>query len=79
MKLLRRKRDEEPPQSKQEAEAPVCEHITLVPSWDSAEDIGHPDRASKYRCEACGAEFSPTEATHLRATEAARIQRRIAS
>ena len=76
MKLLRR-HDEDPP--KQEADATECPHMTLVARWDSADDIGHEDRASSFRCEACGREFTLDEATHLRATEAQRLRERIAS
>ena len=57
-------------------DAILCEHIVLVPRWDRAEDVGREDDVSGYRCEACGTEFTPYEATHLRATEAARLRRR---
>ncbi len=79
MKLLRRQRDDEEPRAEIEADEPVCEHVTLVPKWDNARDIGRVDQVSGYRCEACGAEFTPDEAVKLRETEAARVQRRIAS
>lgn len=76
MKLLRRRRSDAPPEP---MEQPECEHITLIPSWDSAEDIGHQDRVSMYRCEACGREFSLDAAERLRETEAARLRRKMAS
>ena len=59
-------------------DAPACEHVLLVPRWDSAEDMGKDDRASGFRCEGCGTVFTPAEAQSLRATEAARIKQRIA-
>ncbi len=79
MKFLRRKHDDEGRQPDIEAEAVACEHVTLVPRWNDARDVGHAGRASMYQCETCGSEFTPDEAVALRETEAARIQRRLAS
>jgi hypothetical protein len=73
MKLLKRHDDSAA------EEAPKCEHITLIPSWDAPDDIGHEDRATSFRCEACGEVFSLDAAEHLRATEKARVLRRLAS
>lgn len=75
-KLLDRGGDKAPEAAVAE-DVPVCEHVALVARWESAEDIGKDERASGYKCEACGAEFTPTEAQRLRATEAARIKQRI--
>jgi hypothetical protein len=77
MRLLSRRRaqsptDERPPGS-------ACEHLVLIPMWDSVNDIGRQDRVSRERCEACGKVLSAEEAASLRATEAARVQRRVAS
>ena len=52
---------------KTEAEAPApisvqCPHVTLVPHWDNPEDMGHEDRATSFRCDACGSGFTPAEA-----------------
>ena len=60
-------------------EAPQCEHVTLIPRWERAEEIGQADKVATYRCEACGTEFTFEEAARLRETEAARVRRRIAS
>ena len=79
MRFLRKHRDERVPEGQVEADPAVCEHITLIPKWDSADAIGREDAVSGYRCDACGAEFTPDEALRLRETESARIQRRIAS
>jgi hypothetical protein len=77
MKLFGKKGEQ--PQDKHEDEVTVvCEHITLIPSWDSAGDIGREDRVSQYRCEACGQTFTLAEAERLRDTESARLQRRLA-
>ncbi len=27
---------------------PQCPHVALVPHWDSAEDIGHSEKVSRY-------------------------------
>lgn len=59
-------------------EVPACEHVALVAKWERAEDIGKDSLASGYRCEGCGAEFTPAEAQRLRETEAARVKQRIA-
>lgn len=80
MKWLRRKHSDEGQAAVAgSGRTPVCEHLTLVPRWDAAGDIGQSDKVSSYRCEACAATFTLDEATQLRATEAARVQRRIAS
>ncbi|MDA0365706.1 MAG: hypothetical protein O2843_07555 [Chloroflexi bacterium] len=50
-------------------------HVTLVPRWDSAEDMGHEDRASSYKCDSCASTFTPVEARELRRTEAERLAR----
>lgn len=77
MRLLRKRRDESA--TNEQPEATPCEHLVLIPMWDSVDDIGRQDRVSRERCEACGAVFSADEAASLRATEASRLQRRIAS
>lgn len=50
-----------------------CPHVTLVPMWDNADDIGHENKASHFDCGTCGSTFTPDEARHLRETEAERI------
>jgi hypothetical protein len=77
--LRRRQRTDEARPRDVEAEAVACEHVTLVPGWDNARDVGRVGHASLFRCEACRAEFTPDKAAELRETEAARIQRRMAS
>ena len=51
-----------------------CPHTTMTPRWDSAEDIGHHDRATGFRCEGCGRMFSAEEAAQLRESESDRLQ-----
>ncbi len=80
MRFLRwKRRTDEPRRADIEPDEVVCEHVTLVPRWHNARDVGRADRATMYRCESCGAEFTPDDALELRETEAARVQRRIAS
>jgi hypothetical protein len=55
-------------------EAPPCSHATLTARWDNIEDMGHEERASSYRCETCGAEFSPAEAQKLQHDAAERLR-----
>jgi hypothetical protein len=77
MRLLRRRHSE--PATEEGPRGSACEHLVLIPMWDSADDIGRQDRVSRERCEACGAIFSADDAASLRATEAARVQRKVAS
>ena len=80
MKLFGKRREEEANAMQDDAATEIaCEHITLIPSWDKAEDIGHADRVSQYRCEGCGNTFTFDEAERLRTTEGARLQRKLAS
>lgn len=48
------------------ATAVQCGHVALVPHWDSLADMGHQDRVSFFRCDACGTVFTPAEAFTLR-------------
>ena len=54
-----------------------CPHTTLTPRWDRAEDIGHEDRATGFRCEGCGTMFSPDEVRDLRRSESERLRETI--
>ena len=73
-RIMRRgDREESAPDTEAVPEAP-CLHLTLVPRWDSAEDIGHDDRAIGFDCEMCRESFTPDEATQLRATEGERLR-----
>jgi hypothetical protein len=56
-----------------ETAAPPCPHVTLVPHWDSAEDIGKQDKATSFICDACDQSFTPQEARQLRSTESDRL------
>ena len=78
MKWLRKRHDDDAPKDGGVA-PPACEHVTLIPRWDSVDSMGRDDEVSRFRCDTCGAEFTRDEGARLRATEAARIQRRIAS
>jgi hypothetical protein len=71
MGIFRRRKDE--PAAIMEAE-PECPHVALLPHWDDPNDMGHEDRASSFRCQACSQVFTPAEARELRATEAERIR-----
>ena len=56
-----------------EVVAPPCPHVTLVPRWDTAEDIGKEDKATGFTCDACHQSFTPEEARQLRRTESERL------
>ena len=51
-----------------------CLHAALAPRWDRAEDIGHDDRASSFRCDACQTIFTADEVAVLREREAERLR-----
>lgn len=55
--------------------AAECPHSVLVPRWDSVQDMGIEDKATRFMCEACKEEFDPATATELRNTLAQRIAR----
>ena len=44
-----------------------CPHAVLVARWDSVEDMGKEDKATRFMCEACHEMFSPDEAREIRA------------
>jgi hypothetical protein len=52
-----------------------CPHSVLVPRWDSVQDMGIAEKATRYMCEACKEVFDPAEATRLRDTLVERIAR----
>ncbi len=52
----------------------VCLHTSTAPQWDSADDMGHEDRATRFVCGACGETFSPAAFATLRETEAERVR-----
>ena len=53
----------------------TCEHVLLVPHWDSPENMGIDDKASSYRCNTCDESFTREEEEILRRTETDRIRR----
>lgn len=55
-------------------EAPPCPHSVLVPRWDSVEDMGKADKATRYMCEACHEMFTPQQARELQESIAERMQ-----
>ncbi len=56
-------------------EAPPCPHTALTARWDSVQDMGNDEKATSFVCTACNDEFTPEQATELRATEAERLRR----
>ncbi len=56
-------------------EAPPCPHTALTARWDSVQDMGKDEKATSFLCTACNEEFTPEQATELRATEAERLRR----
>ena len=52
----------------------VCPHATLAPRWANAAELGHEDKISGYRCDACRSVFTAEEGKVLRATEAERLK-----
>lgn len=54
-------------------ETPACLHVALVPRWDDIAAMGQEEKASSYRCDSCGQEFTPAEAQAVRAQAAERL------
>ena len=50
-----------------------CPHSVLVARWDSVQDMGHEDKATRFMCETCHEMFTPEEAKHLRDTMSERV------
>lgn len=63
LKLFGRKQESERADATPEI---TCPHVMLTPRWDSADDIGHEDRAVGYRCTACGASLTLEEGIEAR-------------
>ncbi len=74
-KLLRRQEPLAPPERPQG----LCLHVTLVPRWDTPEDMGNEARTSRFVCSACSTSFNPEEARGLRASEAERLRNVVGS
>lgn len=74
MKLLDRFLHRAPPAAPPPRASPTCQHVSLVPQWDSVADMGHEDKASGFTCVACGQHFSPQATRVLRETEADRLR-----
>lgn len=70
-RLFQRK-DESP--SAVEVAEPQCPHVALTPHWDSAEDIGHSEKITRYECESCKASFPREEGERLRDAGAERLR-----
>jgi hypothetical protein len=61
---------------KQEAVAEIqvdCPHSVLVARWDSVQDMGIEDKATRFMCESCKEMFEPAEAQRLRDTLSERV------
>lgn len=64
-------REEKPvaPRAQEELDAP-CPHVTLVPHWDTNDEIGSNEKVSRFSCEGCGADFSRDEGLFRRGATA---------
>ncbi len=51
-----------------------CPHTKLLPQWDDPADLGRNDKASSFRCDACGQVLTPAEAEAVRASEGKRLR-----
>ena len=75
MRFFRRGKGESGGSQAVEAISETCEHVLLVPHWDSPENMGIEDKATSYRCNSCEESFTRDEEEILRATETDRIRR----
>jgi len=48
-------------------DVPECGHVTVIPRWANAEDMGKTDRITVYHCEGCNTDFTPAELDAVRA------------
>jgi len=74
-RLLGRKSPAQVQEPERAAPAPECPHIDLVAGWENAEEMGDPEKVSRYTCQACGTTFSAEEGARLQAQEAERVRR----
>ena len=65
--LLGRKEDGE---ITPEAEGTNCAHLVLLPTWSNPEDMGREEKATGFRCYACGVPLTIDEAQDLRSRSA---------
>jgi hypothetical protein len=56
-------------------EKPACLHMALTARWDSVADMGNDDRATAFVCASCGAQFTPAEASTIRASQADQLRK----
>ena len=43
-----------------------CQHLVLLPRWDSVDDMGNEEKIVGYDCNTCKASFTLKEAENLR-------------
>ena len=63
MKLFGHKKQAAPTATMPQIE---CPHAVLVARWDSVEDMGKEDKATRFMCEACHEMFTPEQAAEIR-------------
>ena len=51
-----------------------CPHTALAPHWESAADIGKPDKVTAYMCDGCRQQFPRDEGERMVADIAARLR-----
>jgi len=39
----------------------VCGHLVIMPRWDALEDMGKAEKATGYKCDACGQDLTRQE------------------
>lgn len=55
-----------PPTEVRHHAEPECGHVTVIPRWDNAADMGKADKVTVYHCEGCGTDFTPAELEAIR-------------
>lgn len=64
----------EPSAEQEQAATAACPHSTLIPRWDSLEDMGKPEKVAQYTCESCGSTFSRQEGERIMSGQAQRLR-----
>jgi hypothetical protein len=74
-KLFNREENTPPPAAAESVPEAPCPHVTLIPHWENhPDDMGNNDKADRFTCDACDAEFSREEGLRLFAKEKERVE-----
>ena len=76
-RLFGRKAQQETVTKSREEIQAECSHATLLGRWDSVDDMGKEDKAVRFVCDSCHAEFSPEDTERIREGHATRLREQL--